>query len=101
MSEHKEHHEHPGYGQYALIWLCLMALTGLTVAASGINLGAAVNIALAMIIATVKVTLVLLFFMHLRYEGIVIRTMFFVAIAIYLTMMLLTFVDYPFRDVIL
>ena len=38
--EHLEHAEHNhGYGVYILVWLALMALTGVTVAVAGINFG--------------------------------------------------------------
>lgn len=45
----------------------LLALTAVTVAVARVDLGAA-NVAVALGIATVKATLVALYFMHLRYE---------------------------------
>jgi cytochrome c oxidase subunit 4 len=45
----------------------LLALTAATVAVARVDLGAA-NVAVALAIATVKATLVALYFMHLRYE---------------------------------
>ena len=50
-------------------WAALMFLTVLTVTVRSIDLGANLNLALAMLIATVKATLVCLFFMHLRYDN--------------------------------
>jgi cytochrome c oxidase subunit IV len=49
-------------------WITLMILTGITVGATKIDLGANYNLALAMAIAVIKATLVVLFFMHLRYD---------------------------------
>ena len=49
-------------------WIALMVLTVITVGATRIDLGANYNLALAMAIAVVKATVVLLFFMHLRYD---------------------------------
>lgn len=49
-------------------WIALMILTVITVAATKIDLGANYNLAIAMAIAVVKATLVILFFMHLRYD---------------------------------
>lgn len=46
----------------------LMVFTILTVAATGIDLGTNMNLMVAMIIATIKATLVCLFFMHLKYD---------------------------------
>jgi len=50
-----------------IVWLVLMVLTVLTVAAIKVDLGAW-NLYLAMAIATVKAALVALYFMHLRYD---------------------------------
>ena len=81
MSEHSETHghghdgEHHGLGHVASkkvlfgTWGTLMVLTVVTVAASKIHLGsAAINLAVAMLIATVKASLVCIFFMHLKYD---------------------------------
>jgi cytochrome c oxidase subunit 4 len=46
----------------------LLVLTLLTVLATRIDFGANINLAIAMVIAVVKATLVILFFMHLRYD---------------------------------
>ena len=48
------------------IWLALLVGTGLTVAAAFINLGP-FNTIVALTIATIKATLVVLFFMHVKY----------------------------------
>jgi len=49
------------------VWIGLMVLTMVTVAATWVELGR-FNLWLAMIIATVKASLVALYFMHLRYD---------------------------------
>jgi len=49
-------------------WIALMILTALTVAATRIDFGASLNLAIAMFIAVTKSTLVVLFFMHLFYD---------------------------------
>lgn len=59
----KEHHT--SAGRYWLIWVCLLVLTVTTFGtAKGLDLGR-FQLPLAMIIATTKATLVVLFFMHL------------------------------------
>ncbi|MHB8899843.1 MAG: cytochrome C oxidase subunit IV family protein [Thermoguttaceae bacterium] len=50
------------------VFAALMTLTFLTVAATWVNLGW-LNLPVAMAIATVKATLVALYFMHLRYDA--------------------------------
>jgi len=52
---------------YVVIWASLMVCTGLTVFAASVDLGI-FNIVVALVIATLKGTLVVLFFMHLRYS---------------------------------
>lgn len=66
--------EHAGHGTHVVPWrtlfavfAALVALTIATVAATWVDLGK-LNLAVAMAIATVKATLVLLYFMHLRWE---------------------------------
>ncbi|MGD0089547.1 MAG: cytochrome C oxidase subunit IV family protein [Planctomycetota bacterium] len=49
------------------VWAALLGLTAATVVASRIDLGA-MNVWIALGIATVKAVLVLLFFMHMLYE---------------------------------
>lgn len=58
------HHHHKHTTRYALVWAALLVLTLITVKAAGYNFGD-LNIFIAMFIATVKATLVTLFFMHL------------------------------------
>lgn len=53
---------------YLCVFLALAVLTGVTVMASGVDLGRAGNIVLGLIIAVCKATLVALFFMHLKYD---------------------------------
>jgi len=71
-----EHHDddHHGISHVATIKVLvatggtLLLLTLLTVAATRIDFGANINLAVAMVIAVTKATLVILFFMHLRYD---------------------------------
>ncbi|MEO0326661.1 MAG: cytochrome C oxidase subunit IV family protein, partial [Myxococcota bacterium] len=52
---------------YVGVFVALLFFTGLTVAAYNVRLGS-LNLAVAMIIATLKATLVCFFFMHMKYE---------------------------------
>lgn len=54
----------PSIARYAAVWIALLALTGLTFAMSKVDLGRW-NLPLALVIATAKAGLVVLFFMHL------------------------------------
>lgn len=53
--------------EYFKTWGTLMILTGVTVGASYVNFGSA-NVWIALLIATVKASLVALYFMHLRHD---------------------------------
>jgi len=67
MSDHT--HVHGGPKLYALVLAALLVLTAITVAASRINFGSNMtNVIIAMLIASVKGSLVALFFMHLRWD---------------------------------
>jgi cytochrome c oxidase subunit 4 len=50
------------------VWAALMVLTIITVAVTSVDLGARVNLIVAMAIATVKAGLVCTYFMHLRWD---------------------------------
>jgi cytochrome c oxidase subunit IV len=64
-----EHHVHGGPKVYALVLGALLVLTAITVAASRIDFGSNMtNVIIAMLIASVKASLVALFFMHLRWD---------------------------------
>jgi cytochrome c oxidase subunit 4 len=62
-------HSHPITGPkvYASVLAALLVLTVITVTAAGIDFGP-YNTVIALIIATLKASLVALFFMHLRYD---------------------------------
>lgn len=64
MSDHTEHGTH-SIGFYIAIGATLIALTGVTAGVAFINLGP-FNPVVALLIATIKATLVVLFFMHVK-----------------------------------
>ena len=75
---------------YVTIWAILMAMTITTVLVSRVEIGP-FNVVVALVIATIKATLVVLFFMHLRYSpkltmATVVAAMFFLFLLLGLTM---------------
>jgi len=62
----KEHDS--GIRTYIVVWGALIVLTVVTVSVSYVSLGL-MNVVVALLIASVKASLVALFFMHLRYES--------------------------------
>jgi cytochrome c oxidase subunit IV len=63
-SGNAEHHGH-GAGRYFIVWILLLIFTALTVYTGHYH----PNIVLALVIATTKATLVVLFFMHVKYTS--------------------------------
>jgi cytochrome c oxidase subunit 4 len=58
---------HPGLGTLMLIYVVLMVLLGLTILAAAFPLGA-IGLIIALAIAAAKAILVVLFFMHVKYQ---------------------------------
>lgn len=85
-----------GYGVYAAVFAALLVLTGATVAVSYIDLGLW-NVAVALLIASVKASLVALFFMHLRHEGRLVWTFALVPVLFLLLIIGGTLSDTMFR----
>jgi cytochrome c oxidase subunit IV len=75
---------------YYTIFAILMLCTGLTVAIAFVNLGA-MNIVAALAIAAFKATIVVLFFMHVKYStrltwAVVVGSLFWLGILLALTL---------------
>jgi cytochrome c oxidase subunit 4 len=95
MPKDKDHHIVP-YSIYVNVWLALLALTVITVSVSYIDMR---NVAIltAVLIATVKCTLVLLYFMHIRFGKPLYAIMILAVLGTYATFIGLTFADYGYR----
>jgi cytochrome c oxidase subunit 4 len=90
MAQHEEHTTH-SQAFYLFIGFALLVLTATTVGAAFINLGA-FNPVVALLIATIKATLVVLFFMHVKGASekltgaVVVSGFFFLAILLSLSL---------------
>jgi cytochrome c oxidase subunit IV len=75
--QHKEHHHHHlmSLKTHINVFVALLILTVVTVAASLVDFGA-MNTVIAFLIATIKATLVMGWFMHLKYDGVMNRIIF-------------------------
>ncbi len=94
MSEHK--HEPVPYRTFILIWAALLVLTVVTVVVSRIQLGA-LNIWVALTIASFKSSLVVFIFMHLRQESRLFKLGIVTLLIIVATFIGLTFTDVLYR----
>ena len=85
------------YKTYALVWMTLVILTGVTFSVAGMELGGW-TVLIALAIAGTKSGLVLNYFMHLRSERLLIFRMIIpLVMAVFLVFILLTFADLAFR----
>lgn len=96
MSHSNAEHHVINYSTYLLIWFALIVLTGLTVAVAGTNLGG-FSVWTAILIAATKTTLVLMVFMHLKYERPLFRWMVLVVIVAITIFIVFTFFDVSYR----
>lgn len=94
MSEQKNHIS--SYKSEILVLLSLVFLTILTVTITSVHLGP-YNTAAAMLIASVKASIVLLYFMHLKFDEKIYRFMVTLVLAIYSVLIIITFFDYLYR----
>ena len=94
MSEHT--HEPVPYRTFILIWVALLILTVVTIAVSRVNLGA-LNIWVAMGVASIKSSLVIFVFMHLRQESKLFKIGLLVMLSILAIFIGLTFFDVLYR----
>jgi cytochrome c oxidase subunit 4 len=92
MSE--EHAHIVSYKTFLIIWVALLILTGITIAVAQYNLGA-LNIWVALGIATLKAGLVVAVFMHMQYENRLFKLSLLSALTI-----LAIFIGFTFFDVL-
>jgi len=83
---------------YVTIFLSLMAGTALTVWAGLHDFPGPMNVIIALTIAVIKATLVILYFMHVRYSSRLIWVIFTSALFWLVILFSLTFSDYWSRD---
>jgi cytochrome c oxidase subunit IV len=85
-----------GYGTFIKVWGVLVALTGALVALSASHRP---NLALLglLVITPTKASLVLFYFMHLKYESTALKYMVVAAITVLVIFVGLTFADYLYR----
>ena len=94
MEENKNNHI--GTKTFLYVWIALLCLTGLTIMAAKMRLGEwsmVANIA----IASTKASLVLWFFMHLKYEKRLFKLLLFIPILTISVIIGLTFFDIWYR----
>jgi cytochrome c oxidase subunit IV len=84
------------YRTYIYVWGALLTLLGLTIAAAKLYVSK-YSVIINLLIASVKAVLVLLFFMHLKYEGWFLKGLVLLTILSLTSIIALTFSDVWFR----
>jgi cytochrome c oxidase subunit IV len=74
----------------------LMFLTFLTIFVTSLHL-AAFSVTVALLIAGVKGFMILTYFMHLKYESMLLRILVALIFVLYAVIILITFIDYAYR----
>ena len=78
------------------VLLVLLCLTTISILAIKIHLGT-YTVLLALLLASVKVTIVLTYFMHLKFENLLLRLMVGAVFLLFAIVIAITFIDYYFR----
>ena len=84
------------YRVLARVLLLLMFFTFLTISVTAYHL-AAFSVTVALLIASTKGFFVLTYFMHLKYESLLLRILVAMIFVLYALIILITFIDYAFR----
>jgi cytochrome c oxidase subunit 4 len=96
MAMNDQSHHIISYRKLTGIWLALLALTALTVGITRIDLGG-YKVLAALAIACLKAGLVIAVFMHMKYEGRLLRWLLFLALVTLAIYIGLTFFDVLYR----
>ena len=83
---------------YIVIFLALMVGTALTVMAAFYDFPGPLNVVVALTIACIKATLVVLYFMHVRYSGRLVSLVIIAALLWLVILFAITFSDYWTRQ---
>jgi len=84
------------YWSHGVVLTILLALTALSVTMAEFHLGA-LSVAVALLVASVKGTTVLTYFMHLKHESTFFKAMVAGVFIVYALVIVFTFFDYLFR----
>ena len=99
MSNPQEHTHIDSVGTYVKILLALLVATGVTTGVARVDLGA-FSVVVALGIATVKMLLVALFFMHIRHSNKLTRLVVVGGLLWLAILLLLTMTDFATRGIL-
>ncbi len=94
MDQHKAHIS--SYLSHGWVLTSLLILTLITVLLTWLDLGA-FTIAVTLLVASIKASIVLTWFMHLKFESAFTRWIVVGTFALFILILIVTFFDYSFR----
>jgi cytochrome c oxidase subunit 4 len=95
--EHAEHHI-VSPAQYGMVFGGLLFGTLITVLAAKVDLPGVLNPVIALAIACTKAAIVILFFMHVKYQSKLIKLTVFCGFFTFLVLIMMTLLDYTSRS---
>lgn len=95
MEEHKPHIVE--YLTNIYVWIALAVLTVITIWVSEFDLKL-LTVAVALSVASIKATLVLMYFMHLRFDSKILTFMVLITMIVFMSIIVFTFFDYSYRS---
>ena len=84
------------FSSLGIVLTVLLALTTISVLVTGWHLGP-FSVAIALIIASIKVRTVLTYFMHVKFENLFLKLMITGVFVLYALVIIITFIDYYLR----
>lgn len=96
MSEESHTPHIVSFANQLKVWIALLLLTWLTVTIAYVDFGN-LTLSIALIIASVKSTIVLTYFMHLKFDSKILTLFLVLVIVIFAVFIGLTFFDYALR----
>jgi len=89
-------HHISSYFSHGSVLVARLVLTAITVLVAELHLGS-ISIGVALLVASIKGTIVLTWFMHLKYESLFYKIMVAGVFVVYTLVIIFTFFDYLFR----
>jgi cytochrome c oxidase subunit 4 len=84
------------YSSHAIILILLLILTAVSVLVTGWHFGA-FSVAVALLVASIKASTVISYFMHVKYESLFFKLMVAGVFVLYALVIIITFIDYYLR----
>ena len=96
MGNSEEKHHIVPYRTFLLVLVALITFTFISIGATSYNLGP-LTVVTALVLATLKIILVLIYFMHLKFDVRMFAILVFAVLVLIGVVIFITFLDYLYR----